>query len=155
MATSTYPVFKAALVAALSSTQVQSVLQPPVQVGYGEQVMPETDCVWVMSVQDGKQASRYQGSQNRTETYTQPVLIQTVQSDVASGQLATERAFALMAAVEEQLRGGSSGVGGDPSVSGSVRWAIVSSWRYSEGVLANGSQRMCHLMVNLGVEAVI
>lgn len=116
MAVSTIPVFKAALLAQL---QARAGLAG-VSVTYGYPgPTAETEWVWLADVR-GEQHLMVMGSRSRDESYELTVLIKSETSgiDGAAQQATTERVFALMGELEQQLRS-------DPTVNSTVRVAQV------------------------------
>jgi hypothetical protein len=114
VATSTIPALKRQLVAALKARSGLA----GIQVSYGAPFpVPEPEWIWVADV-SGQQVAAALGQQRREETYTLTVLIHAMSSDPADQQTPTERAFALMAEVEAQLRS-------DATVGGAVRVAQI------------------------------
>jgi hypothetical protein len=118
MATSTIPAFKAAL-----QTQLQARAGlDGVQVSYGYPgPLPEVEYIWLADVK-GHQDLAVMGNRTRSrdEDYTLTILIKSEISDIstAAQQTVVERAFTLMAELEDQLRT-------DPGVNGTVRVAQI------------------------------
>lgn len=116
MATSTIPAFKSALIAQLTARPGLAGVQ--VSYGYPGPV-PEIEYIWVADIQ-GRQELALAGRRSRDETYSLTILIKTETTGIsgAEQQTAVERAFALMAQIEAQLRT-------DPAVNGTVRVAQI------------------------------
>jgi hypothetical protein len=114
MATSTIPALKLALQTQLAGR----VNLAGVQISYGfPGPEPEVEYIWLADVK-GQQHLATIGTRARDETYTLTVLIKSQNMDPADQRTATERAFALMAELEAQLRT-------DPTVNGSVQVAQI------------------------------
>jgi hypothetical protein len=116
MATSTIPALKSALKTQLAARANLA----GVQISYGfPGPMPEVEYIWLADVK-GKQEPATIGTRARDETYTLTVIVKSQVSDISNTgqQTATERAFALMAELEAQLRT-------DPAVNGTVLTAQI------------------------------
>ena len=157
MATSSVPGAKAALIASL---QARPALVG-VQVAWGE---PQNsararELIVVGAIQNFRETSATTG-QWRDESYTLPVYVQVVQEGGADHSACSQRAYAMLAEVEEQVRGGAAGNGtGDPTLtdgaataSGAyIRWALVTGLRENEGY--DGQSRYTRLDTEINVMA--
>jgi len=109
VATSTIPTLK---------KNLQTLLQARagltgVQVSYGYPgPEPEAEYIWLADAKGDQHAATI-GTRSRNERYTLRILIYTQNSDPADQQTPTERAFALFAEIEAQLRT-------DPQVNGAL-----------------------------------
>src|SRR5438128_122383 len=114
MATSTIPAMKAALRTQLAGR----VGLNGVQISYGYPgPVAETEYLWLADVK-GEQKAATIGTRARDERYTLTVVVYAQNSDPRDSQTPTERAFALMAEIESQLRT-------DPTVNGTVLVAQI------------------------------
>jgi hypothetical protein len=135
VATSTVPAFKSALLAKLNArTNLKNV-----QVTYGPPLPPSREWIWLGDVA-GEQQTAALGNQRREETYDLSVIIGITREGVDQ-QATTERAFALMAELENELRS-------DATVGGVVRTAEVQGqFRLDE--LASDTARGAHLAITV------
>jgi hypothetical protein len=115
MATSTIPAMKKALLLQLKA-RTNLAAGPngqPVQVSYGYPApLPEVEYIWLGDAK-GDQTPATIGTRARDERYVLTIVIYTQNSDPADQETPTERAFALMSEIEQQLRT-------DPTVNGTV-----------------------------------
>lgn len=101
MATSQIPAFKAALFARL---QADSDLDG-VQVTYGDPHPRAADQDWVwLGDARGQQEPWVMGRRRRREDWNQEVMVSCVRTDRNDPQALTERAFELVAVIEDSLR---------------------------------------------------
>lgn len=143
MATSTIPALKAAL---QSQLEARTGLIG-VQVSYGYPgPLPEPEYIWLGDAH-GSQQLATAGNRARDERYQLTVLIKTETSglDGAAQQTAVERAFALMAEIENELRA-------NPSMDNVVRVARIDG-PIDLLELAGAESRGALLTVTLGIEA--
>ena len=140
MATSTVPAFKAALLAALQARPTLST----VQVTYGAPLpSPADEYVWLADA-DGEQETAALGAQRREEYYDLTVYVAVYRAG-EDQQATTERAFELVAELEEVLRA-------DATVGGVVRVAVVAGpFRLEE--MASDTHRGAQVTVTVAVRA--
>lgn len=140
MAVSTIPAFKAALAAALRSRANLA----NVQVSYGAPLpSPADEFVWLADI-EGEQEAAALGAQRREEIYELMVIVNVIRAG-ADQQAVTERAYALAAEVENELRG-------DGTVGGVVRFAQVAGpFRLEE--MASDTHRGAQLTITVAVRA--
>ncbi|MEZ5101169.1 MAG: hypothetical protein R3C15_15485 [Thermoleophilia bacterium] len=142
MATSTVPTLKANLQARLQAR----VGLAGVQVSYGAPFpMPEPEWIWLADV-EGEQEPAALGRQRRSETFRLEVLVRVVRSTLDDQEAATERAYALAAELENELRS-------DPTVGVAADFIaqIGGPFRLAED--ANAEQRVASLVVTVTCRA--
>lgn len=142
MASSSVPSLKHQLVLNLQArpglANVQVTHGPPLPV-------PEAEFIWLGDAQ-GTQTRESAGN-TKLETYNLQVIVRVLSSTTADDfKTAGDRAFALMAELENELRG-------DKTVSGAVRDAEVTDFDFKEG--ANAETNEALLDVTVHVQALI
>lgn len=148
MATSTIPAFKAALLARLQADAALANVQVAWGVPHGELAR---ECVILGDARAddptggraGGQSSAALGTRAREERVVHELLVRVLLG--ASQQEATERAFAIAAAVEDSLRGWAAA---SPPFGGVVRWALVTGTPLEEFPAAGG-ERMAIVTVEV------
>lgn len=140
MAASTIPAFKAALATALRARANLAT----VQVSYGAPLpSPADEFIWLADV-EGEQEAAALGAQRREEIYDLLTIVNVIRAG-ADQQAVTERAFALAAEIEDELRG-------DGTVGGTVRFAEVAGpFRLEE--MASDTHRGAQLTVTVAARA--
>lgn len=143
MAVSSIPTLKANLKSALDTLAATNgnALQG-VQIAYGAPLPnPEREYVWIDNV-DGDQQWAAIGHLRKEEEYVVEVLFHST-FEGTDQQTATERVFAMAAALETQLRT-------DPTVSGAVRVAGFGGRIQLVELCSNdGTRRGCHLTIGV------
>lgn len=140
MASSTVPAFKAALAAALAARPALH----DVQVAYGAPLpAPAREFLWLADV-EGEQEPAALGAQRREESYLLTVIANALREG-QDQQAATERAFELVAELEDVLRD-------DGSLSQTVRFAQVAGpFRLEE--MSSDTARAAQVTVTVAVRA--
>lgn len=140
MASSTVPAFKAALATALRARQALH----DVQITYGAPLpAPAREFLWLADV-EGEQEPAALGAQRREESYLLTV-IANVLREGQNQQAATERAFEIVAELEDELRN-------DGSLASTVRFAQVAGpFRLEE--MSSDTARAAQVTVTVAVRA--
>jgi hypothetical protein len=139
--TSTVPVFKHQLLVNLQArvglNGVQITHGPPFP-------LPEPEFIWLADV-DGHQdwAAINVVTKPKEETYDLTVWIKVLRSTTPDDfKTAGDRAFALMAEIEQELRG-------DPSVANTVRVAHVGAYKFTEDANAEFNEAILRITVHV------
>jgi hypothetical protein len=145
MASSTIPALKSNLETRLKARPALS----GVYVSYGPPFpVPEPELIALWDVRDWTQRPAALGKRGRDEEYELAILIRVVQSTVAEHKPVTERAFALLAEIENELRN-------DPTVGVAE---MIAAELGGQGAMslqedANDEQRVSTLLVNVHCHA--
>jgi len=148
MATSTVPALKAALLARLTARAGLA----GVQITYGKPHSSLED-EWIMlgdtsagdptGEERAGQSSKVIGRRSREERYLLDVWVSVIGSGLEEQQVVTERAYELVAEIEDEL-------GDDPTVNGIVRTAqVADASELTEAIAKNGQHREAQVRVRV------
>lgn len=142
MATSTVPTFKANLVTQLQARPGLS----GVQVSYGPPLPnPQREYVWVGDVTGDQMYAAMAAPNQRHEEYRATVIVGVLKEGVDS-KAADDRCFVLLGELETQLRG-------DITVNGAVSEAHLETFRLTEFVSPDGTNRTAQLILEVNCQA--
>jgi hypothetical protein len=141
MATSTVPTLKANLVTQLQARAGLSGIQvtngPPLPA-------PSREYIWVGDTEGTQELAAFNAPNQRHEVYNVKVVIH-VEKDGTDTAATDARCFVLSAELENQLRA-------DPTVSGAVNVAQLTTFRLTEFVQPDGMARIAELVVDVNCQ---
>ena len=144
MATSTIPTLKANLVTQL---QARGGLAG-VQVSYGPPLPnPQREYIWVGDVEGAQSFAAFAAANTlyqRREEYNVQVIIGVLHEGTDT-KATDDRCFALLAELEQQVRT-------DPTVSGAINVAQLTTFRLTEFVSPDGMNRTAQLIVDINCQ---